>query len=222
MEEDNKYKSHPSYGMISVSRCQGGSPVFFGSHVKNHPGYVSLKISHGERKHDLGQDWFFSGKQIIGVRMTFAQFSNLITSFNVGSGVPCTVEFIEGSGRIQDPPDNLLEAERVREDFQNKCSKLEKTISKYYTNLDSILNKKSLNKEDRKEIRNMFQKVSQEVKTNLPFILESFQESAEKIITHAKYEVDGFMNMILRNLGVEALKEGKISNLLGEKKDKTK
>lgn len=217
MSDEPEYKKHPSYGMIRVSRVQGGHNRLFGSPITTHPGYIHLTIAHGEHKHHLGQDWFYAGKDIIEVRMSYAQFAELITTMNHGSGVPCTIECLQGE-MIENPPDDPIETEKTKIEFQHKMNEFDRSLATNYESINKLLEKKSLSKKDRDEIRSHLKMISQEIRSNIPFWLSQFDEAVERIMTTAKTEIDGFMTTVLKAAGMEALAKGTFSGFLPEKK----
>ena len=77
---------------------------------------------------------------------------------------------------------------------------------------ETLLEKKSLNKADREEILKKFYMVMMQVKQNVPFMLEQFEEATGKVVTHAKAEVDAFMTHNVMSEGLRAL-----ADKIGEK-----
>jgi hypothetical protein len=214
-----KYKTHPSYGMIRVSRIYGGHNRLFGSPITTHPGYIQLAIASGEHRHEHGQDWFYAKQDIIRVRMSYAQFAELITTMNSASGVPCTIERLQGE-MIENPPDEPIEAEKTKIEFQQKLKAFDKSLATNYESINKLLDKASLTKKDREEIKSHLQTISREIRSNIPFWLSQFDEAVERIMTTAKTEIDGFMTTVLRVAGMESLAKGTFSGLLpGKRKD---
>ena len=178
----------------------------FGSALPNQGTFVRLRLTRATRRHDLGRDWYHGDSQTMyEVDLSSAQFAELLTSMNVGSGVPCTIRFAEGS-RMEDPPDELLEAEQVRTDFRGKTEAVAKRLDDMKKKVDEILAKKSVTQADRKEVADMTMMIVQEVRSNLPFWLSQFNEATQKITTAAKAEVDAFMTSAVMTAGWKALK----------------
>jgi hypothetical protein len=222
MSDEAKYKSHPSYGMIRVARIQGGHNRLFGSPITTHPGYITLAIAHGENKHHLGQDWFHAKEDIIRVRMSYAQFAEMISSMNYGTGVPCTIERLQEE-MIENPPDEPVEAEKTKIEFQQKLKAFDKSLATNYEAISKLLEKATLTKKDKEEIRGHLQRISQEIRSNMPFWLSQFDEAVERIMTTAKTEIDGFMTTVLRAAGMESLASGTFSGLLpGKEREEEK
>jgi hypothetical protein len=86
-------KKHPSFGMVSFSRCYGTNRRLFQSHVKNMT-TVRLRIKQASVKHSLHQDHTYGEESLIEVELSPAQFAELLTSMNVGDGVPCTINYV--------------------------------------------------------------------------------------------------------------------------------
>lgn len=204
---NNDYQTHPAYGMIGVYRTQGSTRLF-GSPLENHPGFICIKIKHGQVKHDC-QDWYMGRGTICEVRLSYTQFAEMISAPGVGDGVPCTVEYIEGSEKIPPLPEtDKIEAKKVKESFEAECKKLDDNLSGHYDTIEEILKKPNIGKKDREAIRMALRLVSQELRSNLPFILQMFEESTQKVITSAKVEVAGFLDRIVHQTGLKALKDG--------------
>ena len=83
-------KKHPSYGMLSFHRVHGAATPLFGSSVQ-HRDTIRLTLKEGEVKRSLNTDWYFGGKQLFEVEMSLSQFAELITSLNMGDGIPVTI-----------------------------------------------------------------------------------------------------------------------------------
>ena len=109
-------KKHPSYGLIRFSRIQGHQH-FFGSDSRP-DSYIELTVSECEHNQDLVQSWYFPRKELVSLRLTNNQFAELITSLNMGSGVPCTLEFIKGEGKIEQEKEK-----EYKVDFHKKKTK---------------------------------------------------------------------------------------------------
>jgi len=179
----------------------------FGSHVTRHPSYISIEIKHGACKHGEHDDWYSGRKHILRLRMTAAQFAGMLVNVGVGDGVPCTLEYIEGEGALPKPPRVPLEADRIRRGFRKKCEELDSSLAGHYKSVGEILMKRSLTQTDKREVLQAFSKISQEIRSNMPFVLELFEESAEKVVTASKAEVESFVSLMLRAAGMEAMQK---------------
>jgi len=112
--EKPEYKKHKSWGSLQISRVSGQVNLY-GSHV-THQHFIEMRILASERKHDLGQDWYYAGGEpYIVVQMSSAQFAEAITSLNTSmSGTPCTIRYFNGED-FPRPPAEESEGERSKE-----------------------------------------------------------------------------------------------------------
>jgi len=208
--EETERERHPAFGMISFSRQHGNPGVLFGSHLNNHAGTIRMTVGRACRDHHLSSDWYHREEELIEVELSFVQFSELLTSMNMGDGVPCTIRWQTpkaGNGPVPEIPDDLdTEQKKVADGFRKETSEFASKIRVQAKRVEEILAKKSLNKKDREEIQWAFGKVLQDVEANMPFVFDSFVKSTEKAAQSAKAEVEGFLTNALQRAGLEALK----------------
>jgi ElaB/YqjD/DUF883 family membrane-anchored ribosome-binding protein len=205
-DKETVYK-HESYGMASLSRCTGRVRLF-GSAIQWNDNFISLRVSRGERHHHLSRDWYTTAERhpIVEVFLSASQFADMITSLNMGNGVPCTISSVEGK-HLEEPPDLETEAEKVQIDFKQSIEDLIKELQSAQDKVESILGQKSIKKADREAIRAEFSKVVREIGSNIPFVLDSFQEASERVVTHAKAEVEAFVSARITAAGLEAIQD---------------
>lgn len=201
-ERDAKVFEHESYGMIGFSRIQGGIGRLFGSSLEKQYTAIRFRIARGVRQHELGRDWYYAKEEYIEVEMSAAQFAEMVTTPNVGSGVPCTVRHIQGK-RMADPPEELTEVEEVREGFRAKAERIGVKLAKLAGEVDAVLEKSP--KKVREEVKAKLSSFVSEVASNMPFMVDQFQEATEKIIVQAKTEVDAFITHNIVTEGLRAL-----------------
>lgn len=215
MGKDNKY-SHPSYGMVAMNKVTGTRRNLFGSALKEHGTTVRLAIKQGHRVHSSsGADFYHgTGRPLIEVELSASQFAQLITSMNVGDGVPCTILGVQGE-IIEQAPEVETETDRVRNSFAKKIKDISEKIEKHAVLLDSILEKKTVSAFDKREIKKIFKNFVTDIKDNMPHIFEMFEESADKVVLHSKQEVESFVNQMITITGIKI-----IGKQLLEKEDK--
>lgn len=204
---DDKTFEHPSYGMIGYSRVQhAGRTRLFGSAVDRHSNTIRLQISAGVRVHHLSQDWYHAEKELIEVELSAAQFAEFLTTANVGSGVPCTIRHINRQC-IDDPPEELVEAEEVRTGFKDRCEILARRLDGLRRDVVTALDVPKVGKAEKERIKTAVNAIIQDVRSNLPFVLDQFQESTERILTCAKAEADAFLTHAINRAGLSALRD---------------
>lgn len=208
-EDDHEEMRHPSYGMISVHRQQGTKSDLFGSSVQNHFSTLVITIKEGVREHSLSRDWYHGDKIVCAVELSHAQFAEMITTPNVGDGVPCTIRYTRDGKfvRVEEPPPQMVEAEKVKTNFRKLTTAFVKRIEKSKKEVETLLlGKKAPSKEARKRAVGILDKIIMELASNEPFRVSQFNEATEKVITAAKAEIDGFVTRAVMVTGLKELK----------------
>ncbi len=209
---DEKIFTHESYGIVSFNRITGGSRRLFGSVLPGHSETIRFTVSRGERHHSLSRDWFFPRKNLIEVELSPAQFAELITTMNMGAGVPCTIKYLDGK-TVEEPPMTDIEQEEIRTGFGEEMKKLGNSLIELSNTVTEVISASRLSKQDREKILNGVAGLIQEVKSNLPFVETSFREATEKVVMAAKAEFEAFMVHSIARAGLTAL-NGKTINAL--------
>ncbi len=209
MEEEKN--THESYGQIHFSRTQGREN-FYGSELPQEH-YITMEVSNSEIIRSLSCDRYHTtGLPLIKIRLSSGQFSELITSMNSGSGVPCTIERLVGK-KVADLPQQESRKEFVHREFQERMKMFAKTIKEKQARAAELVKKKSLSKEDIRELTIHLDWLSQEITSNIPFFAEQFQETMDKVVFEAKTEVENAIQHKISVMGLEALhSENKLLN----------
>jgi hypothetical protein len=203
-------KTHPSYGLIGIARstCSGKGARLFGSAVGTHHEVICLTIKRAEAMTSLGGllNHVFGHETLIEVALSPAQYVALISSPNVGDGVPCTIERLLGV-MIDPPPAEKVAVEQARDHFQNKTAELVVWMCTRRSDLKTILAKDRLTKADKEQISDLLETVIREVGSNMPYAVRVFGETTEKVVAAAKAELDAFVTGAVNRLGLTKLRE---------------
>jgi len=216
-EMPGKKEKHESYGMIRAHRQTGQFNNLFGSSIQSHHTAIALEIVEAEVTHDLAHDWYYGSKIVTEVVMSPSQFAELITNMNT-SGVPCTIKYrhTEGFKKVDEPPSKPVEAEKVKtgfkEDIQALVKKIESTIAEANELMEG---RKTPRKSDWNKLIGLLNRVQMEVESNMPFMVESFNDATEKIITTAKTEIDAFVTNVAQTTGLHELRKMSSAKLGG-------
>lgn len=203
MKNEEKKYEHPSFGMLSLSRIHGKSGYLFGSEIQS-DNFIELTLSEGEMNRELSNDWFFARKPLFKVKMSANQFSELITTLNVGSGVPVTIEEVLGE-RIEQCTDMESKKTYTHNQFRQRMAELMVDINKRWKQAEKIIDKKTLTKDDQRELKLFYDKLTTEVKSNIPFFVKCFQEVMDKVVLDAKTEIDSALLRVVVDAGIKAL-----------------
>ena len=194
---------HPSYGMLSFHRVTGAATPLFGSSIQ-HRDTIRLTLKEGEVKRLLNKDWYFGGKELFEVEMSLSQFAELITSLNMGDGIPVTILSTETQKRIKPCPFES-KAELHQKEFQEHLRKTyEKSRALLRQVKERFSTKKALTKKEKEEILTTLTILSNDIGSNIDFQLKQFQEQMEKTVQEAKGEIEAFY----QNRVMEASKQG--------------
>ncbi len=206
-------ETHPAFGKVGFARVQVGSGKthhrhrLFGSSIDTHHSTVLLRIHRASHVHYLSSDSIFADKQILEVELSEAQFSSLLTTMNVGDGVPCTIRYTEKDGVTPPLPHKDPEVVRVKEGFSGKMEKMIDRVKKAVAGIREILDKPTIPKRDRKPLMEALYFLVQDLEANAPFIIEQFGEATEKVVRDAKADIDSFVTGVAIRTGLERLKE---------------
>lgn len=199
--KENPSETHPSFGMVSISRVSGHKRLFESPFEHHH--FITLSISHADRtRTDLHDNQIFPTKEIVEVAMSEVQFANMIASLNMGTGTPCTIHHLEGE-MIEEPnPDQTKKtfAHEAKEHFTHLAAMAEE--------LENLTNMKpaDVKKEQRERMRFLALKMHQEVTSNMDFFHQRFQETMDKVVNVAKSEIDAHVLNVVQKTGLEAIK----------------
>ena len=197
---------HPSYGLLSFSRISGGTTNLFGSSIQ-HKDTIKLCISECDVKRDLSTDWYHDNGRIIEVEMSYSQFAEAITSMNMGNGVPVTIRWVRGEGRIEPCP-FTDKKQQFEEEFKHRLDKANETANQLILNVEKLFEeKKNLTKNDKNEILSMLTKIYQSINGNSDFMYRMFNEQMDKTTTEAKGEIEAFMQNKINSIAQAALVE---------------
>lgn len=207
--EDEKIYEHPSFGMLRFSRINGRSGYLFGSEIQA-DNYVQLELSNGEMKRDLTDDNFYAKNNLFRVKMSANQFSELITTLNYGSGVPCTIESI-GNDIIEQCDTIKSRKTQTQEQFKQRLADFMVEMNHQYSDVQKIISSGNISKKNEKKLTCFYEKVQQEIKSNIPFFLRCFQESMDKVVLDAKTEIDAAIQHKIVSAGIKTLEDEQIN-----------
>lgn len=203
---DEERFEHPSYAVINIGRAQigGGSKRLFDSPFQHH-NIITLEISEATLVRKLHGDSIFKTSRVpyIRVAMSEIQFANLVLNANLHGGTPCTVDYIDGKKIPEPPASNMkkLWAKEVKRDFKDVAEAAEKVEK----DLDALLAKDRVTKADLKALKDTVFTMAQDIRENLPWMQERFQEAMEKTVATAKGEIEAHLANTIKQAGLTAL-----------------
>jgi hypothetical protein len=199
---DERIESHPSYGLARFSRVSGRTNLF-GSEFE-HQHFMSLTITRAERHRDLSRDWYFGREELIEIDLSEAQFVEMITTPNIGQGVPVTLNHVMGE-RMPPVPrrEETIKVHRaeMKEDARRCMTELNTGIAAF----EKAIEAGTLSKGKLREILQHFISAERAVSDALPFVEKQFGEAMENTVARAKTEIDAYVSQMAMRIGVKAL-----------------
>jgi hypothetical protein len=198
--------------MLQFNRISGGSTALFGSSIQ-HKDTIRMYLREGEVSRELNRDFYFGSNEILEIEMSYSQFAEVITSMNQGTGVPVTIKYIQGKGKIEDCPfvGKFVDKKKQFEDeFSDNLNETNEKVNDLLESLSKLFEeKKSFTKKDKEEILNKIRMLSMEMNGNREFIYEQFNEQMDKTIVEAKGEIEAFCQNKINSIANAALVEHK-------------
>lgn len=215
--ENDIEETHESYGLIQINRMQSTGARLFGSSVR-HSNLFRLSISRGKRvMTSFGEHFWNDGRvPIVDVLLSPAQFVEMITSQNMGSGSPCTLSQINGVPMDPVPNDAGSEIKLTVDMFRER---LDETIAKlraHDRDLHKILEKKSFTKDDKEKIAGIVHAARRLMDDDAPHAMKLIGEHTEKIAAKVKQDLDSFIQLAINRAGIKAIRDNGGQLLLGD------
>lgn len=206
--KDEWTDEHESYAMVGLYRQtnNGGKYPLFGSNLERHPSTMALRIVRANRQHAHGRDWYFGREPICEVTLSAAQFAELITNPNVGSGVPCTLRYADGR-EVEACPEQVPEAQKIREQFELETGELREKALKGRERVEQALEGVKA-KKTRDAVLGAYDAAVRFLFDSGPFLTRQFHEASDRAAVAAKQEIDAFAQGLIHKLGVRALQAG--------------
>lgn len=191
--------THPSYAVVSISRCSGDTELFDSAMTHQH--YISLSIKLASKHTDGSHDFIFGREELIEVAMSESQFCRAITSMNMGSGSPCTLQRYNGEMIEQPLAEDRLNSHRdmVKDklgDVMEEQEKLGARVAKWRSE------KHRPTLKELGELAQELQQASAHFQSNMTHYAGAFEEHMERVVDDAKTEVESHLLATTGRLGL--------------------
>lgn len=192
--------THPAFAQVTVARRSGHLALYGSDFIHNN--HVVLSIGGSELHRNLSRDWYFEREKKIEIAMSEAQWATLVSSLNLGGGVPCTLQWEGGYvPRLPMPKSRSDQfSKEMQEDFEDAIKALDALVEE----IDSL--KVSQKKKD--EIKGRAMRAKASITSSAPFVADQFGEHMENVVEAAKVEVHGYTQNLFTRAGLESLAGG--------------
>lgn len=203
LHDDAEKLEHPSFGQIRFNRVSSRGCRFYGSEIEQ-DSYISLEIHQSQVNRDLSSDWYHEQDPIIRLRISSSQFVEMVTSMNQGSGVPCTIERLNGK-KVDDLPTYRNKKELTQDQFKEEIEKRVSESKDLQQEALRLINKPKLSKQDKFDLNHHIALLTDRLSSDVPFYLKCFQEVSDKVVDEAKMEIENAIQHKVTTLGLTEL-----------------
>ena len=192
--------------MLAFHRISGGDPNLFGSSVE-HNEKLRLTLKEGSVSRELNNDWYYGDKTLFEVEMSYTQFAELISSMNVGDGVPVTIRYTKETGYV--PGVQIVnKRKQFLNEFKESNSASAALAEELIEKLRGIFaEKRPIKARERDQILAILTRLSNAVNSQNEFILSQYNEAMENITAEAKGEIEAFVQNKINSLAMATLRE---------------
>lgn len=192
-------RSHPAFAVMKASRFNGGEGTMYGSPLR-HSGGISVSVELSDEHISFSHSNYWpkhqvdGGPTIVEVRMSEAQWAAFISTLNVGSGVPVTLEYAR-TGPLERMPyivETSFEQKRA-DDIRAKTEEQNAQMRAALARFDELLEGGTIKKSDLRELRQMLVQCGDHLASNTGFAARMLTEHQEKLVESAKAEVSAMV-----------------------------
>ncbi len=205
---DEAVEQHPAYAQIGANRVSGGA-YLYGSDFK-HQHYITIQIHDSELHRQLSGDRAMSGKRLIEIAMSEAQWATFVSSLNQGGGVQCTLEFTPEAGLV--PP--IAQPKNRKLQFSREMGERFNIAVEALKDLSALIDEFPLSGKKKEALKRQLQVAERNLEPNMEFVAKQFDEHMERTVEKAKSEVNAYAQHTLGSLAQMALRGGEGSEPL--------
>lgn len=205
---DSITKTHPSFAMVRFSRVTSSPPgiKLFGSELPSQA-FINLKVVEAEKVWNLSQEWYHGGKVLLDLNLSASQFAELLTSMNVGSGVPATLSYVHGKGNIPDFIDEQTLPEQIKEDIKADAKSVIDEVKAFRADVTKLLGESKITRKAADALLERANRMEMTVSSNMPFVIDQYVEAVDKVTATGKAEVESFMMHAVTKMGLKSLNQ---------------
>jgi hypothetical protein len=198
--------THPAYAQIGASRCSGNANLYDSDF--SHQNFIAIRICKSEKHRSLNRDWHFGREELIEVMLSEAQWATFVSTPNVGSGVPCTINHIRGE-YIPALPSSIDTRSLFKTEMKEMMKEIQSDIRNVSKELDGALGKKKVD-----ELRKTLDMITSRITNSTGFVADQFDEHIENTVEKAKIEVNAYVTNLVQRTGLDMLHGGSAPILL--------
>lgn len=217
------YKTHPSFGTITISKVHTRDTTMFGSEIK-HDTLFSISIKKASMNVSCGRSSIFPRGTIVSFYMTPSHFAEMVGAVGNGSGTPLTFDYYPTDYKLEEAP-LIDESGDLKEKFKSQTkAQFENSFKKLYVaceELSKLSASKTISKKQFEDkIRSLQIQISN-LSDNLSFYINVADEHIEESFNAAKAQLETFAQIQRSEitnavLSLQSLKSNNEAHLLNE------
>lgn len=207
---DNTTKiTNPAHIQISFARISSSdNHQFYGSDIEANS-YIKLTISESSQERRLGGDNYYGGKTILHAVMTNLQFSELITTLNIGSGTPATLTYLNTDhlpqGRIE-LPSIVNKAKIINEEIKQEMDKAEENLDELQAEIEGL----RISQVKKQNLISKLNHSRASILKRVQFNIDRAREEIGRMTVDAKATLESFYTGLCMKLGVKSLEDQRV------------
>jgi hypothetical protein len=208
VSKERNREQAPHMAMVSLHRITGQKNLFGVDWPQGH--FIRLEVHEGSVERDLSTDWYHEGRIVLSLDMSEVQFARLITSLNVGGGVPATFAY------RPDPEAKLLAVEApvaaksktdtFKGEVARTAVKASAALKEAIVAADNAMAGKTVTKGQLLGVLELMRTAAREMEANLPFVVDMAKEAISDAADRGKAEVEAFAGHVSLVVGGAALR----------------
>lgn len=202
---------HPAYAMIGASRISGRGILFGSDFEHNH--FVEISIGHAELYRGHSNDRTYKKDELIKVALSEAQWARFVSSMNVGDGVPCTLERLNG-----EMIPGITAPKARHEQFKAEANAAVQETLAAMDEAITLLAAMGGERSKAGQVSEHVQRARRKLGDSLPWVAQQFGEHMEDVTEKAKIEVEAYVTATIHRAGLTALGAPAPISLPAEKK----
>lgn len=187
--------THPCFGQIMVSRVSSAKSVLYDSEFE-HRDTLKITINTSRLHRTLSSNYHFAQDRLIEVEMSEAQWATMVSSPNVGGGVPCTLRGFNGQ-QIPGLPKPIRDREKFSFEFDEKVQSVLNQVQA----IESAIDEAKLSATAKKAIERQLETLRSKINDSIPFVAERFAQHMETTVEKAKTEINSYATQTLIRQG---------------------
>lgn len=203
--------THPAFGMVTVNRLSTNRGTLFASDL-NHHELIRLSVYQGETVScdgSIRQRRASRAMPLVEITLSPAQWAAMITSFGIGDGVPCTLNYIRDGKPVRLP--EIIPDETTRQRFDRQIIEATKRqTEKLNESLKALSSLVSKGKAGKKELEKIYRQMASQIgnlPANLAFTSTLMQEQMDGIVASGKAELEATALGVAMRLGVKTMNQ---------------